>query len=150
MWYEGANSKIRLDLTKHKLYGREKESQALRELGVRISQPRVSVETCFVHGSSGTGKTALCGHFQKEYASSGFFLSGKCEQYGNFSSPYSAIAQACDSLGNQILSNHANYSDPAREERKVDSLPSSPSEIEHEWQVDGTTSSLAFRGKGTF
>ena len=123
------------------LVGREQEAAILRDLRHQITLPQSSsplspstvrtgtrksaagalrsngsgTRVLVVHGSSGSGKTALCrqvlfsesttnnSNTPSEKTPKVFCLAGKFEQYTDFASPYSALVEALDSLGHQIL-----------------------------------------------
>ena len=86
----------------HKLYGRERELETLREAYGSISQNgRCAV---FISGHSGVGKTSLVGEFQKSIVQSGgTLLSGKYEQYQR-NMPHHVLFQIVRNFCDFILS----------------------------------------------
>jgi predicted ATPase len=102
------------------LVGRDEELQVMLDLRRRISEEDGSVGTLtvLVHGCSGSGKTALCHQvLQQQHSSNNtnkkvYSIAGKFDQYQkNFAAPYSALVQAFDSLGQQILESANGYQD---------------------------------------
>lgn len=86
----------------HKLYGRERELETLKEAYGSISQnSRCAV---FISGHSGVGKTSLVGEFQKSIVQSGgTLLSGKYEQYQR-NMPHHVLFQIVRNFCDFILS----------------------------------------------
>ncbi len=92
-----------------KLYGREREVEILLTAFDRVASPqknRVSVgsaEMMLVSGYSGIGKSALVQEIYKPITRDrGYFISGKFDQFQR-NIPYSAIANAFQSLARQLL-----------------------------------------------
>jgi len=85
-----------------RLYGREREVEALRAAFARVvAQGRP--ELVLVSGYSGIGKSSLVAELHKPVVRErGFFLSGKCDQY-NRSIPYLPFLQAFRGLLQEIL-----------------------------------------------
>ncbi|WAS91371.1 AAA family ATPase [Nannocystis punicea] len=85
-----------------RLYGRERESLALRAAFARVvAQGRP--ELVLVSGYSGIGKSSLVAELhQPVVRERGFFLAGKCDQY-NRSVPYLPFLQAFRGLLQEIL-----------------------------------------------
>jgi len=100
---------IRLDLSKHALYERDEEIDTLRKLRARIHEQDAPTQVCLVSGVSGSGKSELCNQLAREVdqEESVLFITGKSDQYQDFSAPYSAIVQAFDRLGEKLLENVA-------------------------------------------
>ena len=89
-------------LIPEKLYGREKEVQALLNAFERVS--RGNSELILVAGFSGIGKTAIVNEVHKPIiAKHGFFIKGKFDQF-NRNIPFSAFVQALKNLAEQLLS----------------------------------------------
>ncbi|MGJ7505953.1 PAS domain-containing protein [Variovorax sp. GT1P44] len=86
-----------------RLYGRDRELEALRNaLAQAASQDRVKI--VLLSGYSGIGKSALVAEFQRSMpAGSGFFASGKADQYQS-GVPHATLAQALQALLNPLLS----------------------------------------------
>ena len=85
-----------------KLYGREKEVTQLLAAFEKVSQG--TTEMILISGYSGIGKSALVNELHKPITRQrGEFISGKFDQL-NRDIPYSAIAQAFQSLIRQLLS----------------------------------------------
>ena len=85
-----------------KLYGREKEVQALLNAFDRIGDG--DTEMMFVAGFSGIGKTAVINEVHKPIARQrGYFIKGKYDQFQR-NIPFSAFVQAFRDLMGQLLS----------------------------------------------
>jgi len=84
-----------------KVYGRK---AVIQELLWGFQQAREGgFEHCFVHGYSGVGKTTAIQELYRPITeASGYFLSGKYDQY-NISVPYSAILQVISDFANLLL-----------------------------------------------
>jgi predicted ATPase len=95
---------MQLDLSKkQQIYGREPETAGLWNLYESIRQDDYALAAVgMVHGLSGSGKSILCQQLQQKL-DSGFFATGKFDQYKAFSAPYSAIVQVLDALGERLL-----------------------------------------------
>ncbi|MDJ0734541.1 MAG: AAA family ATPase [Nostocaceae cyanobacterium] len=88
-------------LVAQKLYGREKEIQALLAGCERVSQG--SSEMMLVSGYSGIGKSTVVQEVYKPVTQQqGYFISGKFEQFQT-DIPYYSLAQAFRSLVRQLL-----------------------------------------------
>ena len=94
-----------------KLYGREKEVQALLDAFERIASPPALLEEgecaraemMLVAGFSGIGKTAVINEVHKPIVKNrGYFIKGKFDQF-NRNIPFSAFVQAFRSLMGQLL-----------------------------------------------
>ena len=92
-----------------KLYGREREVEILLTAFVRVASPQEnrvssgSAEMMLVSGYSGIGKSALVQEIYKPITRDrGYFISGKFDQFKR-NIPYSAIANAFQSLARQLL-----------------------------------------------
>ncbi len=84
-----------------KLYGREKDVEALLKAYTRITEG--GKEIMLVAGYSGIGKTALVQELHKPVVKKhGFFISGKFDQYKR-NIPYSALIQAFRNLVKNLL-----------------------------------------------
>ncbi|NEQ37502.1 MAG: AAA family ATPase [Okeania sp. SIO3I5] len=99
-------------LIPEKLYGREKEVQALLDAFERVAHPPQTplskgggrAEMILVAGFSGIGKTAVVNEVHKPIVKQrGYFIKGKFDQF-NRNVPFSAFVQAFRSLMGQILS----------------------------------------------
>lgn len=96
-------------MNRHRLYGREKELEVLSKLSNKICKVNADAQICLVHGASGNGKTALCEQLQRQLQQQQsqqndvVFIKGKFDQFQGYSSPYSAIVQAFESLGQSLL-----------------------------------------------
>jgi predicted ATPase len=113
---------VHLDLSERRLYGRETERKTLVELTQRIQKDDAPAEICFVHGVIGSGKTSICEELRDETGDSVFFVSCKYDQNQNYSTPYSAILQAFDNLGQAVSrkgNNAKDVSDILRFEARV-------------------------------
>ncbi len=85
-----------------KLYGREKEVQALLNAFERVSNG--NTELILVAGFSGIGKTAVVNEVHKPITrQKGYFIKGKFDQF-NRNIPLSALVQAFRDLIGQLLS----------------------------------------------
>ncbi|HET7863106.1 MAG TPA: AAA family ATPase, partial [Burkholderiaceae bacterium] len=92
----------RLQIAK-KLYGREAETQALKDAFTRVTE-RGHPELLLVAGYSGIGKTSLVHELHKPLAAAnGYFVAGKFDRLQR-AVPYSALSQALGQLLRQILS----------------------------------------------
>ena len=90
-------------LIPEKLYGREREVDALLEAFDRVVSGGGS-ELILVSGYSGIGKSAVVSELHKSIVSPrGLFASGKFDQYKR-DIPYATVAQAFDSLIRPLLS----------------------------------------------
>ncbi|MEM8505750.1 MAG: AAA family ATPase [Cyanobacteria bacterium P01_D01_bin.1] len=88
-------------LIPEKLYGREQEIATLLTVFERVSKG--STEFVLLGGLSGIGKTAVVKEVHKPIVEKqGYFISGKFDQF-NRNVPFSAIAQAFQSLIQQLL-----------------------------------------------
>ncbi|MCP4136330.1 MAG: AAA family ATPase [bacterium] len=97
----GKNDVSNRFVVQHKLFGREREREALLSLFERVS--RGKNEMLLVAGNPGVGKSALVNEMQKPLtAKRGFFITGKYDQYSR-EAPYSAIIQAFRGLVRQVL-----------------------------------------------
>jgi len=97
----GQNDQNLRFLIPEKLYGREQETEILLTAFERVS--RGTTEFVLVSGLSGIGKTAVVKEVHKPIAEKkGYFVSGKFDQL-NRNVPFSAIAQAFQSLIKQLL-----------------------------------------------
>ncbi|WP_228061932.1 ATP-binding protein, partial [[Phormidium] sp. LEGE 05292] len=88
-----------------KLYGREAEIETIISTFQRIASEsdRKSTEMVLVGGYAGIGKSVLVQELYKPItAQRGYFISGKFDQFQR-NIPYSAIAQAFQSLVKQLL-----------------------------------------------
>jgi predicted ATPase len=111
------------------LVGRDEELLVLLDLRRRIMEKDTSVGTLtlMVHGCSGSGKTALCQQLlQPQHGNKDktvFSIAGKFDPYQkSFAAPcYSALVQALDSLGQQILQSASDYRD-GDDEKKNEEL----------------------------
>jgi predicted ATPase len=88
-------------LLKSRLYGRDKESNILKQAFHRVclinEGPNTS-EVVVVHGQSGCGKTALVDQLRKYSTSRGaYYVAGKFDQLAN-NQPYSAIVECLTDL----------------------------------------------------
>ena len=89
-------------LIPEKLYGREKEVQALLDAFERVVEG--NREMVMVAGFSGIGKTAVVNEVHKPIVKQrGYFIKGKFDQF-NRNVPFSAFVQAFRSLMGQIIS----------------------------------------------
>ncbi|MEM9541498.1 MAG: AAA family ATPase [Cyanobacteria bacterium P01_E01_bin.42] len=94
-------------LIPEKLYGREKEVQALLDAFERVASPpneeKARAEMMLVAGYSGIGKTAVVNEVHKPITrAQGYFIKGKFDQF-NRNIPFSAFVQAFRSLMGQLL-----------------------------------------------
>jgi PAS domain S-box-containing protein len=88
-------------LIPQKLYGREREVEALLQAFERVTTGQS--EFLLVAGYSGIGKSSLVQEIYKPItAKRGYFISGKFDQYQR-NIPYSAIIQAFKQLSQQLL-----------------------------------------------
>ena len=116
-----SKKKLRLDQI---LVGREDELKQLDDIHDHIMQVNAPVHACFVHGVSGSGKTALCRELKRnrEKLSSNsdnmrsYFVEGKFDEYQDSSHPFSALVQALESLCAQL------YDDPEETKTFIQSL----------------------------
>lgn len=79
------------------LYGRHREMEQLVSIYNSVSSDQglaLSTQVVLVHGSTGTGKTALCRFFEKKV--SPVYVEGKFDQLSN--EPYCAFSQAFTKL----------------------------------------------------
>ncbi|MCP3167833.1 AAA family ATPase [Myxococcus qinghaiensis] len=84
-----------------RLYGREKERQALREAFVQVCEGRR--ELVLVTGAPGIGKSALVSHLEGPVTERrGFFIAGKFDQLQR-GVPYAGLTQAFRMLVRQLL-----------------------------------------------
>jgi diguanylate cyclase (GGDEF)-like protein/PAS domain S-box-containing protein len=84
-----------------KLYGRHEQQEMLQNAYHRISDK--NSELILISGDPGIGKSALVKQMYKPVVqNSGFFISGKFEQF-NKNIPYNAFIQAFEDLINQVL-----------------------------------------------
>lgn len=84
-----------------KLYGREKERKTFKDSFHRISQG--SSELIFLHGYTGTGKTALINDLRKDILlANGYFITGKYEESNRYI-PYTGFLMATRDFIRQIL-----------------------------------------------
>lgn len=84
-----------------KLYGRERETNALLDAYSRVSHGSMEVATVF--GYSGVGKSSLVSELNKPITkNNGRFVVGKFEQFKR-SSPYSALIQAFETLSRRMF-----------------------------------------------
>jgi predicted ATPase/class 3 adenylate cyclase len=84
-----------------KLYGRQRETQALLDAFERVA--RGGLEMVLVRGYSGVGKSALVSEVHKPVTlRRGYFVKGKFDQYKR-NIPYSAISQALGELCGHVL-----------------------------------------------
>ncbi|MBV9998893.1 MAG: AAA family ATPase [Verrucomicrobia bacterium] len=99
----GADDVLDRLLIPEKLYGRERESQALREAFERVAASGTP-ELVLVSGYAGIGKSSVVNELHQAVARSrGIFLSGKFDQYKR-DIPYATLAQAFQALIGRILS----------------------------------------------
>jgi PAS domain S-box-containing protein len=90
-------------LIPEKLYGREREIEALLAAFDRVVKSGIP-ELVLVSGYSGIGKSSVVNELHKELVPTrGFFSAGKFDQYKR-NIPYATVAQAFQSLVQQILS----------------------------------------------
>ncbi|HUE59835.1 MAG TPA: serine/threonine-protein kinase PknK, partial [Acidimicrobiales bacterium] len=90
-------------LIPEKLYGRNRESQALREAFERVVATGTP-ELVLVSGYTGIGKSSLVNELHKATVRPrGIFISGKFDQYQR-DIPYATLTQAFQALVRQILS----------------------------------------------
>jgi predicted ATPase/signal transduction histidine kinase/tRNA A-37 threonylcarbamoyl transferase component Bud32 len=88
-----------------KLYGRQREAQALLDAFERVS--RGAKEMVLVAGPSGIGKSALVHEVHRPIVRQrGFFISGKFDQY-NRDIPYASLIQAFQGMVQQLLTESA-------------------------------------------
>jgi predicted ATPase/class 3 adenylate cyclase len=84
-----------------KLYGREAELTVLLALFEQVAAG--STAFCMVSGYSGVGKSAFVNEISKSLVrQKGYLIQGKFDQFQH-STPYSAVATACQSLIQQLL-----------------------------------------------
>lgn len=83
-----------------KLYGREKDTQALTATFGRVRA--AGAELLLIAGYSGIGKSALVGELQRQIATKGHFVTGKFDQLGRHI-PYAPISRACGDLVRSVL-----------------------------------------------
>ena len=89
-------------LIPERLYGRDKESAALRQGFERVASSGVP-EVILVSGYSGIGKSSVVNELQKAIVlRRGIFISGKFDQYKR-DIPYVTFVQAFQSLMRQVL-----------------------------------------------
>lgn len=90
-------------LISQKLYGREAELTTLEAAFNRVGTG--TKELVLVTGQSGTGKSSLvneiCKLVTQSHRSSGYFITGRCDQYNN--SPYGVLILAFRQLARQLL-----------------------------------------------
>ena len=91
-------------LIPQKLYGREREVQALLDAFDRVCEGRVARPSLLlVEGYSGIGKTALMQQLQQPLVQKkGYFIAGKFDQFGR-NVPFGALLQAFRALTAQML-----------------------------------------------
>jgi predicted ATPase len=110
----------RLKVSNSALVGREKEKEILQRLCQQIQEdeedPKAEAaagsasthQVCLVHGVSGSGKTSLVlgatnrtsesPPKEKSHEQEYYFISGKFDQFSDFSAPFSEIVRAFDQL----------------------------------------------------
>jgi predicted ATPase/class 3 adenylate cyclase len=93
------DSKVALSIST-KLYGRERERQALRAALERASAG--SVELVVISGSAGIGKSRLARSIEQEARGHGTFVAAKFDQFRQ-NEPYSFIVQVFRVLLDQLL-----------------------------------------------
>ena len=92
-------------LIPEKLYGRDSEVSALRDAFDRVVAGGAA-EFVLVSGYSGIGKSSVVNELHKSFVQTrGFFASGKFDQYKR-DIPYATLAQAFQSLIQQLLGNN--------------------------------------------
>lgn len=100
-------------LIPERLYGREREIEALRVSFNRIAR-NGTPELILVSGSSGVGKSALVDEMHKALLpSGGFFASGKFDQYKR-DMPYATLAHALQGLIRSLLAKNDADLEPWR------------------------------------
>ena len=103
----GIIDSVRLDFTKTKLYGREKEVQLLRDAYARVEATKMT-EVVMLKGYSGCGKTAL-GDSLSQVVPPTCFLKGKFDRMKSYQ-PFSAIVEAFSSLCKSMSSSSSSSS----------------------------------------
>ena len=90
---------IRLDFTKSRIHGRQKEIETLRQSYLRVVDSR-KPEIVLLRGYAGSGKSVLA-ETLRSFVPQGFFLSGKYDEIRS-PQPFSAIADAFSTLSDAL------------------------------------------------